>query len=442
MRRLAIVEYVMSAGGLERVLRGLAGAFLEIPEARNWDITFLLARYNSAYHRCEWPAELTGPNLRVEWLGEGSVASRFVDPLARGQGLWGLPFSKPGGFVVAQWARSAGPEAWRAWLGDPRALIARASARFDLLCFPYPVALGVPDVAVPVVTTPQDFNFKHLLAENDPWRRREEKVTRPWLARSDRILLTTESVREELRSFYPEFAEKAGVVRLGVNVQAATPDRAALESFRQSRGIPPEFVLMTGWVMEHKNHLAVIDALVRLRQRGRSIPVVFVGPNALHLRESREVGFPQGYAGRVRSALREAGFEHGRDFHVLGFVSDEDVRSLQGLATVFVLPSLYEGFGLPSLEALQAGCPTVVSSIPPLDEQNRMLGGVLRTFDPHDPAALADQIAWVLDHRDEARAEARRAGERVTEVYDWRKTARAYLTHFEEVIEGRPLSRR
>jgi glycosyltransferase involved in cell wall biosynthesis len=265
-------------------------------------------------------------------------------------------------------------------------------------------------------------------------------VTRPWLARSDRILLTTGSVQAELRRFYPEYAEKSGVVRLGVDVRSASPDPAGLEKFRQARGLPSKFVLMTGWVMEHKNHLALIDALVRLRQRGLSIPVVFVGPNALHLRESRELGFPEGYAGRVRTALREAGFEHGRDFHVLGFVSDEEVRNLQALATVFVLPSLYEGFGLPSLEALRAGCPTIVSSIPPLEEQNRLLGGVLRTFDPRDPAALADRIAWVLEHGDEARDEARRAGERVTEVYDWRKTARAYLAHFADVIEGRPLS--
>ena len=48
VKRLAIVEYLMSAGGVERVLRGLARAFLDIPEARSWDITFLLARYTSA----------------------------------------------------------------------------------------------------------------------------------------------------------------------------------------------------------------------------------------------------------------------------------------------------------------------------------------------------------------------------------------------------------
>ena len=438
MRRLAIVEYVMSAGGLERVLRGLAGAFLEMPEARDWDITFLLARYNSAYHRCEWPVELTGPNLRVEWLGHGSAASRFLDPLAHAQGLWGLPLSKPGGAVLAQGLRRAGPERWRAWLGDPRALIARASSRFDLLCFPYPVLLDVPELEVPVVTTPQDFNFKHFFAPNDPWRLRQERVTRAWLARSDRILLTTDSVQEELRCFYPEFTDRSGVVRLGVDIRQQAPvDPAALERFRTEHGLPREFVLMTGWVMEHKNHLAVVDALTRLRQRGRPVPVVFVGPNALHLRESRELGFPSGYAGKVRHALQETGLEHGRDFFALGYVSDQDVQKLYRLASVFLLPSLYEGFGLPSLEALQAGCPTIVSSIPPLEEQNRLLGGTLRTFDPRDPAALADRIAWVLEHREEARTEARAAGERVAAVYDWRKTARAYLGHFAEVIEKR-----
>jgi glycosyltransferase involved in cell wall biosynthesis len=437
MRRLAIVEHVMSAGGLERVLRGLARAFLEIPEAREWDITFLLARYNSAYHRCEWPDALTGPNLRVEWLGEGSAASRVVGALAQAQGIPGVPLSKPAGAVLARTARGAGPEAWRAWLGDPRALIARASGRFDLVCFPYPVAIAVPEISVPVVTTPQDFNFKHFLPEHDPRRRREETVTRAWLARSDRILLTTDAVQEELRRFFPDFVGRSAVVRLGVDVQGEAPDAGRLARFRQDHGLPGGFALMTGWVAEHKNHLAAVDALGRLRRAGRSVPVVFAGPNALHLRESRELGFPQGYAGRVREALRAQGFEHGRDFHVLGYVSDEDIRCLQGLASVFLLPSLYEGFGLPSLEALRAGCPTIVSSIPPLEEQNRLLGGSLRTFDPRDPAALADRIAWVLDHREEARAEARAAGERVAEVYDWRKTARAYLAHFGEVIEQR-----
>lgn len=436
MRRVAIVEYLMSAGGLERVLRGLARAFLEIPEAKDWDITFLLPRFNSAYHPCEWPPELTGPNVRVEWMGHGSAASRFLDPLSHAQGLRGIPLSKVGGALLARGLRRIGPEPWRAWLGDPGALISRASSRFDLMCFPYPVLLDVPPLSAPVVTTPQDFNFKHFYAEGHPWRRRQERVTRAWLARSDRVLLTSDAVRDELRRFYPEFEDRTEVVRLGVDAGARAPaDPGAVERFRLERGLPREFLLLTGWVLEHKNQLAVVEALSLLRRQGRTIPAVFVGPNALHLRAARELGFPQGYVGQVREALRAAGLEHGRDFHALGFVGDEEIRMLQSLATVFLLPSLYEGFGLPSLEALRAGCPTLVSSIPPLEEQNRLLGGPMRTFDPRDPRAMADQIAWVLDHREEARAAAEAAGRLVPEVYDWRRTARAYLAHFAEVID-------
>ena len=438
MRRLAIVEYMMSAGGVERVLRGLAGAFLEIPEARDWEITFLLSRYTSAHRPSEWPAELTGPNLRVEWLGQETATARLLDRLAHAQGLWGIPLSKPGGFVAARLARRIGPRWWRGWLGDPETLIGQASRRFDLLYFTYPVLMGVPDMQAPVVTTPQDFNYLHFFEEDHPTRRKYETATRAWLARSDRVLLTTEAVRDELARFYPEHASKSQVIHLGVAAEApgSGPTSAQVEEFRRAHDLPDRFVLMAGWVLEHKNQLALVEALARLRERGLSIPAVFVGPNAVHLVESRELGFPEGYPGKVRAALRDAGLVHRKDFFTLGYVSDAAIRCLYRLATVFVLPSLYEGFGLPSLEAMQSGCPTILSAIPPLLEQNRLLGDVARTFDPKDPAALADELEWVLTHGEEAREMAHRAAQKVPAVYDWRKTARSYLAAFAEVVDA------
>jgi glycosyltransferase involved in cell wall biosynthesis len=437
MRRLAIVEYIMSAGGVERVLRGLAGAFLEIPEARGWDVTFLLSRYNSANRRCEWPAELTGPRLHVEWLGEHTAASRMIDPLAHAQGIGRMRWTRVPGFIAGRAARRLGPMRWRAHLGDPFSLVAANASRFDLLYFTYPVLMFPPPASTPMVTTPQDFNFLHFFPPGHLTRTRQEAVTRAWLGRSDRVLLTTDAVLDEMRRFYPEHVSKAHVARLGIEAAPPVATSSELDSFRRFHALPSKFVLMAGWVMEHKNQLALVDAIVRLRERGRQVPMVFVGPNAVNLVEARDPGFPEGYAGRVRAALRESGLVPGRDFHVLGYVSDSDVQKLYRLATVFVLPSLYEGFGLPSLEALRAACPTIVSAIPPLLEQARLLGGGVPSFDPADPAALADRIAWVLDHEDEARASARATGERVPDVYDWRKTARAYLAHFAEVIEER-----
>jgi glycosyltransferase involved in cell wall biosynthesis len=113
------------------------------------------------------------------------------------------------------------------------------------------------------------------------------------------------------------------------------------------------------------------------------------------------------------------------------------VQCLFRLATVYTLPSLYEGFGLPSLEAMLAGCPTVVSSIPPLQEQNEVLGGTVPTFDAEDAGALADRIQDILERPDAARARVAAAAARIPQVYDWKKTARAYLAAFDEVLAGR-----
>jgi glycosyltransferase involved in cell wall biosynthesis len=439
MRRVVIVEYMMSAGGVERVLRGLARAFLELPEARDWDITFLLSRFNSAHRRCEWPEALLGPNVHVEWLGEHTAASRWLDPLAHAQGFERFPLTKMPGFAAARLARRLGPLWWRAWLGDPHALIGGATERFDLAYFTYPVLMSPPRMRVPVVITPQDFNYKHFYAEGSRSYALHERPTRAWLARADRVLLTTQAVADELQRYYPEHAHKAEVVHLGVDAEAAVPPAPAeVDAVRQRWGLPQGFVLMAGWVMAHKNQLALVRAMALLRERGLQLPVVFVGPNARNLVEARDPGFPEGYAGEVRQALADHGFVHGRDFFALGFVSDAEIRCLYHLAAVFVLPSLYEGFGLPSLEAMQARCPTIVSAIPPLEEQNRTLGGVLRTFDPKDPAALADQIAWTVARREEAARTASVAADRVRDAYDWKKTARAYLAAFEAVLRTAP----
>lgn len=437
MKRVAVVEYMMSAGGVERVLRGLARAFLDIPEARDWDITFLLARYNSAHRRCEWPEELTGPNLHVEWLGEHTPISRALDPLAHAQGLAGLGFTRIPGWVAARALRRLGPRSWRAWVGDPSALIERAARRFDLLYFTYPVVLSAPAVSVPVASTPQDFNFKHFSGTASALRRVHERATRSWLERSDRLLLSSGAVKEELLRFYPEYAAKADVIRLGVDAAAPAPPADEIARVRSARALPPEFVLVAGWVIPHKNQLAVVEAVAKLRDAGHRLPIVFVGPNATDLADETDSVRRSPYASEVRAAMKTHGLVAGRDFHALGYVSDAELQCIYRLATALAVPSLYEGFGLPGLEAMRAGCPVVYASIPPLEEQNELLGGIIRTFDPKDPAALAHQLEWILTHRDEARAAAGHAAVRIPEVYDWRKTARGYLAAFDAILSGR-----
>ena len=433
-RRLAIVEFTMSAGGVERVLKGLAGGILSIPEAAGWDVTLLLSRYSSAHRRVEWPAELTGPRLRVEWLGEHNPVSRAIDPIAHAQGVLGIRATRVPGYLAGRLLRRLGPRPLRLALGDPGTLISQASERFDAMYLHYPFWMQPPPLRCPVLTTPTDFNFKHHLQEGSLRRRIHERALSAWLERSNRLLVSSHAMNDELRRFYPQHAAKARVVHLGVETQGPVPGAGELAACRARLGLPERFVLVTGWVTPHKNTLVVIEALTELRRRGVHLPLVLVGPNAADVAPGVRPAFEAGYIDRIRDAMRTGALVVGRDVLLPGYVSDEDVRRLFHLATVFVFPTLYEGFGLPSLEATLAGCPTVASSIPALTEQDRILGGAYHLFDPSSPAGLADTLASILGDEKGARDRARAASARVAERYDWRSTARAYLANVTEAL--------
>ena len=437
MPRLAIADFTMSAGGVERVLKGIAGALLEIPEARGWDVTLLLARWNSANRPVAWPAELTGANLRVEWLGQEMGVGRAIDSLAHLQGVPHVPFSRVPGYLLAHGLRALCPAPFRSALGDPVALLSRQSHRFDAMLVTYPFGARAPPLHCAVLSTPSDLNFKHFLPEGSVRRRVHERALRSWLARSDRLLVYCDAMAEELGRYYPEHAGKTVPVPLGVTTGRPAPTAAALGELRGRLGLPDRFALVTGWITPHKNPLVVVEALAELRRRGVTLPVVFVGPNATELASGAPPGFNAGYVERVRGAMRSGGLEHGRDVLTPGYVSDDDLAGLFHLATAYLFPTRYEGFGLPSLEATLAGCPAVVSAIPPLLEQDRRLGGAYRLFDPDDARALADHLAWILAHPEAARARARAAAALVQEHYDWKATARAYLRNVAQVLDGR-----
>jgi glycosyltransferase involved in cell wall biosynthesis len=264
----------------------------------------------------------------------------------------------------------------------------------------------------------------------------QERSTLAWLERADRVLLSSHAVEDELRRFYPEHVAKTQVVPLGID-HRAPPAPEAVEQVRTTRGLPPRFLLVSGWVVPHKNQRVVIDAVAALRRNGGGLPIVFVGPNTAHLGEGPAPGFRTPFVDEVQGALRTAGLELGKDYFALGYVSDAEVQALLRLATIFICPSTYEGFGLPGLEAMLARCPVILSRIPPLEEQNRLLGGQVAMFDPRSPAELAERIAGLLADPAATAATAEVLAGRVASVYDWRKTARTYLAHFDEVLAAR-----
>jgi glycosyltransferase involved in cell wall biosynthesis len=131
-------------------------------------------------------------------------------------------------------------------------------------------------------------------------------------------------------------------------------------------------------------------------------------------------------------SLRRAVHKHDihRYVRFLGYVPDETLAVLYRLASVFVFPSLYEGFGLPPLEAMASGTPVVTSNVSSLPE---VVGDAAVLVDPYDPQAIADGILAVLRSA-HLRDELTRRGRARVEQFSWSRSAQRVREIYEEVL--------
>ncbi|MDQ3418344.1 MAG: glycosyltransferase family 4 protein, partial [Acidobacteriota bacterium] len=134
------------------------------------------------------------------------------------------------------------------------------------------------------------------------------------------------------------------------------------------------------------------------------------------------------------AALRRAVHRHKLHKHVrfFGFVPDKTLASLYRLASVFVFPSLYEGFGLPPLEAMAAGTPVITSNVSSLPE---VVGDAAVLIDPYDPSAIADAMRMVLSN-EQLRAELRLKGLARVKEFSWERSVQRVRAIYTEVIES------
>src|SRR4029077_6029647 len=184
---------------------------------------------------------------------------------------------------------------------------------------------------------------------------------------------------------------------------------------RQPYQLHDEFVLYAGNVKPHKNLERLIEAFNLVRKRGlEHLKLVLIGDEI-----SR-------YA-----ALRRAVHKHQLHPYVrfLGYLPEETLAVMYRLAGVFVFPSLYEGFGLPPLEAMASGTPVVTSNVSSLPE---VAGDAAVLVDPYDPQAIADGIYRVLTdeqlRRDMVHKGIARAGQ-----FSWEQSARRVRQIYGEV---------
>ena len=206
------------------------------------------------------------------------------------------------------------------------------------------------------------------------------------LKRADRAITGTNASKSEMLRVFGKVANKLEVLpSYGVDMAHFRPpreDEAHLaEDFRERMNLRTPFLLTAGNLQPHKNLRVVPQALDILRKLGRDIPVLAVAGfgDQEALKASLPEGFPED---KVRC---------------LGYLPEADLCQAYRLALAYVFPSLYEGFGLPVVEAQSSGAPVIYAHATSLPEVS---GDAGLPFDPQSPEDLAVKIASILDEPD------------------------------------------
>jgi glycosyltransferase involved in cell wall biosynthesis len=266
-----------------------------------------------------------------------------------------------------------------------------------------------PWAPCPVVTTIHDLAFRRFPGLFPVKHRLLLNWLIPLAARHAAHVITgSEATRRDLCEFYHLPAEAVTVTPYAADPQFRPQHPArAREAVRRRLGIPGPYVLSVGVLQPRKNLPRLVRAYGRIAARF---------PHRLVL-----VG-KEGWANaELRAAA--ASLPVGKEAIFTGYVADADLPALYAGADLFVYPSLYEGFGLPPLEAMACGTPVLTSNTSSLPE---VVGEAGRTVDPTDERALSLALEALLADPAE-RARLRAAGQARAAEFSWERTARETL---------------
>ncbi len=238
-----------------------------------------------------------------------------------------------------------------------------------------------------------------------------------------RVLTVSESSKRDIIRFFGTSADKIDVIPNAFNERfSLEPKEEDMVRVRERYQLQDAFVLYAGNVKPHKNLERLIEAFSLVRRRGLgNLKLVLIGDEI-----SR-------YA-----ALRRAVHRHQLHPYVrfIGFMPEETLAVMYRLAAVFVFPSLYEGFGLPPLEAMASGTPVVTSNVSALPE---VAGDAALLVDPYDPVAIADAIHDVLTN-DALRSRLCHKGQQRASQFSWEASARRVRDIYRQVAQPRVAS--
>jgi glycosyltransferase involved in cell wall biosynthesis len=254
-------------------------------------------------------------------------------------------------------------------------------------------------------------------------RRRVRRARRrlPLMARAaDALIAPTESVRREVCAHLGVAPEKVFAVHEAARACFSPLEFSETEGVRRRLGLGAEFLLAVGTIEPRKNLSVLVAAFEEvLRARPSSgLQLVVAGG--------------RGWLSEPLFESIEKSSARGR-IVLAGYLPDDALRALYSSCRAFVYPSLYEGFGLPPLEAMSCGAAVVAGETPAVAE---VTGGAARLFNPRDANALTRVLLELLDDEGARRAFSE-AGLRRAAHFSWERAARMTLEVYGEALKRR-----
>lgn len=266
--------------------------------------------------------------------------------------------------------------------------------------------------------TVHDLSFVRVpSAASPPLKAYLDAVVPPSVAAADHILADSEATKADLIDLYRTPEDKITVLYSGVNPRFRREDhrdkRAA--TLRKYRLEQVNYILSVGTVQPRKNYSRVVEALAALRETGIDLHYAIAGGSGWLQDELWETIERAGMNDNVR---------------MLGLVEDLDLPALYSGARMLVMASLYEGFGLPVLEAMACGAPVITSNLSSLPEVG---GSAALLVDPHDTDAISDAILK-LETDDARRMQLIKAGYLQAGKFSWERAGRQLKSIYDDML--------
>jgi glycosyltransferase involved in cell wall biosynthesis len=233
-----------------------------------------------------------------------------------------------------------------------------------------------------------------------------------------RIITDSESVKREICEHLNVRPEKITSVPLAPRQVFQPVAEPAARDTRYRLGVNDEFILFVGTVEPRKNLVTLVNAFEEVLRNTELNPQLVIAGQRGWMNED--------LFARIENAALS------RNICFTGYLTDEDLRALYSSCRVAVYPSLYEGFGLPPLEAMACGAPVITSRIPVIMETSAEAARLVNPTDVHELAAALVELLTDADAREQlSRAGLERAAE-----YTWERTAEKTLEVYQEAMDA------